>query len=321
METIAYVLEKAKQAKARVYPVAAITKGQKGGELCNYSALKAAGAVAVSDDGRPVENAAVMQAAMEQCFALGLPVISHCEDLDIIAGGIMHKGAVSRQLGVKGMDRSSEDSVTAREIALAEATGTQIHIAHVSTKGSVGIIRSAKQRGVQVTCESAPHYMLLTDKELLRRDANWRMNPPLREEEDCQAVIDGFADGTIDAMITDHAPHTQEEKAVFETAPNGIIGLETSFAAACTALVASGRISLEKLIALMSVNPRRILALPGGHIALGEPADLVLLDPQEKWVFTKADIGSKACNTPFLGTEFTGRVRCTILEGSITHQL
>ena len=255
------------------------------------------------------------------CYKLDLPVVSHCEDLDIIAGGIINKGAVSEALGVKGMDRTSEDTITAREVTLAESTGTRIHICHVSTETSVALIRDAKKRGVQVTCESAPHYMLLTDKELLRRDANWRMNPPLREQRDCEAIIEGFCDGTIDAMITDHAPHSPEEKADFEKAPNGIIGLETSFAASCTALVASGRMSLARLIEVMSVNPCRILSIPGGEIRVGGPADLVLLAPEERWTFTEADIGSKSRNTPFLGTEFTGRVHCTIKGGEITWQL
>lgn len=320
-ETIRYILEKAEHAKARVYPVCTITRGMKGTELSDFAALKAAGAVAASDDGRPVANAAVMQAGMQACYGLDLPVVSHCEDLDIIDGGIINKGAVSEALGVKGMDRTSEDTITAREVTLAESTGTRIHICHVSTETSVALIRDAKKRGVQVTCESAPHYMLLTDKELLRQDANWRMNPPLREQRDCEAIIQGFCDGTIDAMITDHAPHAPEEKADFEKAPNGIIGLETSFAASCTALVATGKMSLSRLIEVMSVNPCRILSIPGGDIKVGGPADLVLLDPEERWTFTEEDIGSKSRNTPFLGTEFTGRVRCTIKGGEITWQL
>ena len=320
-ETVRYILEKAKDAKERVYPVCTITRGMKGEELSDYAALKAAGAVAASDDGKPVANAAVMQAGMEACYRVGLPVVSHCEDLDIIAGGIINKGAVSEQLGVRGMDRTSEDTITAREVALAESTGTRIHICHVSTRTSVALIRDAKKRGVQVTCESAPHYMLLTDRELLRRDANWRMNPPLREEADCEAIVEGFCDGTIDALITDHAPHSPEEKANCEKAPNGIIGLETSFAASCTALVASGKMSLARLIELMSVNPCRILSIPGGTIREGGAADLVLLDPSERWTFTEADIGSKARNTPFLGTTFTGRVRATLKGGEITWQV
>ena len=319
-ETVRYIVEKAAAAKARVYPVCTITRGMAGKELSDFAALKAAGAVAASDDGRPVANAAVMQAAMEACYALDLPVVSHCEDLDIISGGILNKGAVSEALGVRGMDRTSEDTITAREVALAESTGTRIHICHVSTRTSVALIRDAKRRGVQVTCESAPHYMLLTDRELLRRDANWRMNPPLREQADCEAIVEGFCDGTIDAVITDHAPHAAAEKADFEKAPNGIIGLETSFAGACTALVATGKLSLGRLIELMSTATCRILSLPGGHIAAGGPADLCLLDPEEKWTFTERHIGSKSRNTPFLGTEFTGRVRLTICRGAVTFE-
>ena len=319
-QSLTQLLERAKAADARIYPVAAITRGQQGAELCDYPALQAAGAVAISDDGRPVKNAAIMEEAMKQAYALHLPVISHCEDLDIIDGGIIHKGSVSEELGVKGMDRASEDSVTAREIALAAATGTAIHIAHVSTQGSVALIRDAKRRGVQVTCETAPHYMLLTHEELRRRDANWRMNPPLREREDCQAIVEGVRDGTIDAIITDHAPHAPQEKADFLKAPNGIIGLETSFAASCTALVKTGVISLSRLVELMAVAPRRILNLPGESLRVGQPADITIFDPGEEWTFTLEDIRSKSRNTPFLGMTFTGKVKYTLLEGRITYQ-
>lgn len=315
---IRYILEKAATADARVYPVATITKGMKGEALSDYEALMAAGAVAVSDDGRPVANARIMEEGLVEAYETGLPVISHCEDLDIINGGILHKGAVSQELGVPGMDRASEDSITAREIVLAEATGTAIHIAHVSTRGSIALIRDAKSRGVQVTCETAPHYLLLTDKELLRRDANWRMNPPLREEADCRAVLAGVVDGTIDALITDHAPHAVEEKADFLKAPNGIIGLETSFAASHTALVKTGAISLLRLVDLMSTTPARLLRLPGGTLRVGSAGDIVLFDPREEWVFTEGDIHSKSRNTPFLGTTFTGRVHTTILGGRVT---
>ena len=236
-EVLSYILERAKQADARVYPIASITTGMKGEQLNDIAALHATGAVAVSDDGRPVENGGMMLKALRRAYDAGVPVISHCEDLTIIDGGIINEGEVSRRLGVKGMDRASEDSITAREIVLAESSGTAIHIAHVSTKGSVQLIREAKARGVKVTCETAPHYMMMTDRLLESRDANFRMNPPLREEEDCQAVIEGIFDGTIDAIVTDHAPHAAEEKEDFLKAPNGIVGLETSFDAACTVLV------------------------------------------------------------------------------------
>jgi len=219
-----------------------------------------------------------------------------------------------------GMHRASEDSITAREIALAEATGTAIHIAHVSTAGSAAVIRDAKKRGVRVTCETAPHYLLLTHEELLRQDANWRMNPPLREESDRLAMLEAVADGTIDAIITDHAPHAPEEKADFRKAPNGIIGLETSFAASCTALVKSGRISLSRLVELMSTNPCKLLGLPGGSLKVGEAADIVLFDPNREWTFTEEAIRSKSKNTPFIGTVFTGKVMATLLGGRMTYR-
>lgn len=319
-EVIRYILEKAAEADARVYPIADITKGQSGGELCDFTALKEAGAVGISDDGHPVKNAKLMLEGIRAGKEFGLLPISHCEDMDIIGKGIIHKGRVSDQLGVPGMDRASEDSITAREIALAASIDCPIHIAHVSTKGSVALIRDAKARGVKVTCETAPHYTMLTHEALLKRDANWRMNPPLREEEDRLAIIEGLRDGTIDAIITDHAPHAPEEKANFESAPNGIIGLETSFAASHTSLVKTGVISLMRLIQLMSTTPARLLGVPGGSLQVGERADITLIDPAQEWTFTQADIRSKSRNTPFLGTTFTGKIKYTLLGGRITYR-
>ena len=318
-ETIKYILDKAKDAKARVYPIASITKGMKGEEMNDFEALYKAGAIAVSDDGRPVENAAMQQKAMETAEKLNIPIISHCEDLKIINGGIINKGEVSEKLGIKGMDRTSEDSITAREIAIAEGTDTSIHIAHVSTWGSVGIIRDAKARGVKVTCETAPHYMIFTDKELLKENANFRMSPPLRTEKDRQAVIRGIADGTFDMIATDHAPHAPEEKSDFKKAPNGIIGLETSFAAAYTALVKEKVISVNRLVELMSTNPAKMLRVKGGNLTIGETADIVIFK-DEKWTFTEDKIHSKSKNSPFIGMEFDGKVKYTILNGNITYK-
>ncbi len=282
-EIIRYILEKAAGAKARVYPVAAITSGLSGEKLTDMKALKAAGAKAVSDDGRPVSSARMMREGMEQAEEAGLLTISHCEDLELIHGGIMHLGSVSRELGVPGMDRASEDAVTARELALSESSGARIHIAHVSTAGAAAFIRSAKARGVRVTCETAPHYLMLSHELLRKRDADYRMNPPLREESDIEAMKAAVADGTIDCIVTDHAPHAAEEKADFTAAPNGVVGLETSFAAAYTALVKTGLIPLSRLVELMSVNPANILGIPGGHIRAGDPADLVLIDLEKNW--------------------------------------
>ncbi|MEG1964967.1 MAG: dihydroorotase [Oscillospiraceae bacterium] len=317
VETIKYILDKAKTAKARVYPIACITKGMQGEELCDYSQLIKAGAVGISDDGRPVENAAKMQSAMEIAYKNHFPIISHCEDLNIINGGIINKGEVSEKLGVKGMDRTSEDSITAREIAIAAATDTAIHIAHVSTKGSVALIRDAKARGVKVTCETAPHYMIFTDKELLKQNANYRMSPPLREEEDRLAIIEGVRDGTFDMISTDHAPHSKEEKSDFFKAPNGIIGLETSFAACYTALVAAKIISLERLITMMSVNPAKLLNVSGGSLEVGQRADVTIFN-DDKWVVTEENLHSKSKNSPFIGMELTGMVHYTIMNGNIT---
>lgn len=314
-EVLSYILDKAKDADARVYPIASITKGMLGQELNDIAALHACGAVAVSDDGRPVENGGMMLKALKEAYKAGVPVISHCEDLTIIDGGIINEGRISKELGVKGMDRASEDSITAREIVFAESSDTAIHIAHVSTKGSVQLIREAKARGVKVTCETAPHYMMMTDELLLSYNANFRMNPPLREQEDCEAIVEGVLDGTIDAIVTDHAPHAAEEKANFLKAPNGIVGLETSFAAACTVLVHQCGMSLLDLVKLMSTNPANLLRLPGGTLREGSLADIVLFDPDRSWTVDAEKLHSKSKNTPFDGLELTGRVVRTILGG------
>lgn len=320
-EVLSYILDKAKDADARVYPIASITKGMLGQELNDIAALHACGAVAVSDDGRPVENGGMMLKALKEAYKAGVPVISHCEDLTIIDGGIINEGRISKELGVKGMDRASEDSITAREIVLAESSDTAIHIAHVSTKGSVQLIREAKARGVKVTCETAPHYMMMTDELLLSYNANFRMNPPLREQEDCEAIVEGVLDGTIDAIVTDHAPHAAEEKANFLKAPNGIVGLETSFAAACTVLVHQCGMSLLDLVKLMSTNPANLLRLPGGTLREGSFADIVLFDPDRSWTVDAEKLHSKSKNTPFDGLELTGRVVRTILGGKTVFEL
>ena len=319
-EVLRYILEKAADAKAKVYPVAAITNGMKGEALTDMAALKEAGAVAVSDDGKPVPSARLMMEGMLRAEQNGLLTISHCEDLDLIHGGIMHKGSVSEELGVPGMDRASEDAVTAREIALADSAGTRIHIAHVSTAGAADFIRSAKKRGVRVTCETAPHYFLLTHELLRKQDADYRMNPPLREESDAAAMREAVIDGTIDCIVTDHAPHAREEKADFRKAPNGVVGLETSFAASYTGLVKSGLIPLSRLIELMSVNPARILGIPGGHIRAGEPADLAIADLEKTWTVEPDRLHSKSKNTVFKGMQFTGKIICTLKDGEIVYR-
>lgn len=320
-EIIRYIRGKAEGTGVDVYPVGCITGGMSGNGLCDYEALKAAGCICISDDGRPVENAEMMRKALELSKSNGLLVASHCEDLSIINGGIMNKGEVSEQLGVKGMDRASEDYITAREMILASSVGARIHICHVSTEGSAAMIRFAKSRGVRVTCETAPHYFMLTDELLKKRDADYRMNPPLRTPGDVRAIIDAIKDGTIDCIITDHAPHAAEEKAVFETAPNGVVGLETSLAATLTALYHTGEITLKKVAELMCVNPRKILGLEVPAIKPGKPADLVIADINRKWTVEPEKLHSKSHNTVFKGMTLTGKPLVTISKGEIRYEI
>ena len=317
--TIRYIIDKSKDTGVEVYPVGCITGGMCGNGLCDYDALKAAGCICISDDGRPVENAEQMRQALELSNKNGLLVASHCEDLNIINGGIINKGETSAKLGVKGMDRASEDYITAREMILASSVNARIHICHVSTEGSAAMIRFAKSRGVKVTCETAPHYFMLTDKLLEKRDADYRMSPPLRTPEDVRAIIDAIKDGTIDCIITDHAPHTAEEKADFEKAPNGVVGLETSLAATLTALYHTGEITLNNVVELMSANPRKILGLEVPSIREGSAADLVIADINRKWTVDPDKLHSKSHNTVFKGMTLTGKALVTISKGIIRY--
>lgn len=314
-ETVRYILNKAKGASARVYVAASITKGLKSEEGTDFEELSKAGAVAMTDDGRPVENTAMLINAMIRAPRNNMTVVAHCESLPIANGGIMNEGEVSRALKVRGIPDSAEDCGTMREIAYADAFGTPIHICHVSTKNSVRLIREAKKRGVMVTCETAPHYFTLTENELLKRDADYRMNPPLRREEDRLEIIAGLADGTIDAIATDHAPHTPEEKSDFETAPNGAIGMETSLSAGITALVKTNKLTLSELIDKMSTTPAKILGLNAGTLKVGAPADIVLFDPDEAYTVNPDKLHGKSKNTPFKGMTLTGRVKMTLLGG------
>lgn len=318
VETVRYICDKAAQTGVDVHPVGCITNGLKGETLCDYSALQNAGICAVSDDGRPVACAETMREALLQAYQRNLPVISHCEDLSIIQGGIVNRGLASETLGVKGMDRASEDYITAREIILAASTNTKIHIAHVSTQGSVEIIRQAKAHGVKVTCETCPHYFLMTEEAVLSRDADYRMNPPLRTEADRKAVLEGILDGTIDCIVTDHAPHAPEEKADFEHAPNGVIGMETSFAASLK-LVHAGLLTLPELVARMADNPRQILGLPKVQIAVGESANLTLVDLQYSWTVDPMKMHSKAKNVIWKGKTLQGKPIWTITDGMIRY--
>ncbi len=319
-DTVKYILERGAQTGINVYTSACITKGMQSGELCDFEELKKAGVFCITDDGKPVENAELMRQALEMSVENGLCVSSHCEDLKIINGGIINKGEVSKALGVKGMDRASEDYITAREIALAASCGAHVHICHVSTRGSVNIIRAAKRDGVNVTCETAPHYFMYTDEKLYSRDADYRMSPPLRTEDDRQAIEEALLDGTIDAIITDHAPHEAEKKADFETAPNGVVGLETSLAAGLTHFVRSGKMTVAELVKLMAVNPRHILGLPEVKIAEGESAELCIFDPEMKWTVEPAKLHSRSKNTVFKGETFTGRTVYTICGGKLVYE-
>ncbi len=316
-ETIRYIVEKARQAKIKVYPVGCITKGLNGEELCDFAELRKAGAVAVSDDGRPVKNARIMGEAMIKAHYAGLRVISHCEDLDIINGGIINAGKISRELGVKGMSRSSENIITGREIQLANDLEMPIHIAHVSTKEVVTLLRTAVKHGVMVTSETAPHYFTLTEEKLLSRDADYRMNPPLRCEDDVKAITEAVVDGTIDCIVTDHAPHAAEEKADFEKAPNGVVGLETSLAATLTQLYHTGRMSLMKIVRMMCETPRRLLGIEGGSLEEGNSADIAIVDLNEEWTVVPEKLHSKSKNTCFKGMTLKGKVKYTIVNGNV----
>ena len=316
-ETIRYIVEKAKNAKIKVYPVGCITKGLKGEELCDFEELKEAGAVAVSDDGRPVKNARIMGEGMIKAHYAGLRVISHCEDLDIINGGIINAGKIARELGVKGMSRSSENIITGREIQLANDLEMPIHIAHVSTKEVVMLLRDAVRRGVMVTSETAPHYFTLTEDKLLSRDADYRMNPPLRCDEDVKAITEAVIDGTIDCIVTDHAPHAAEEKADFEKAPNGVVGLETSLAVTLTQLYHTGRMNLMKIVRMMCETPRRLLGIEGGSLEPGNVADIAIVDLNKEWTVDPEKLHSKSKNTCFKGMTFKGKVKYTIVNGKI----
>ena len=319
-EVVRYVREKAKDAKARVYVAASITKGLQSKEPTDLAELKEAGAVGLSDDGRPVVNTAFLRSAMKRAPQYGMTVVAHCEDLFLAEGGKINEGEISAQLGVKGIPAAAEDCGTAREIALAAAEDAPIHICHVSTATSVALIRDAKRRGVKVTAETAPHYFSLTEKELLRRDADYRMNPPLRTEKDVQAIIEGLRDGTLDAIATDHAPHTPAEKADFEKAPNGSVGMESSLAVGITYLVKTGILTFDELVEKMSVNPARILGIDAGTLRVGANADIALVDLNEEWTVDPDKLHGKSKNTPFKGMTLTGKVKKTILGGKIVFE-
>lgn len=315
---VQYILRRAAQVgRCRVYVAAAVTKGLAGADICEYDLLKRAGAVALSDDGRWVTNSRTMRSALEYAGVLGLPVISHCEDSFLAGGAQMNEGYTSTRLGLRGAPAVSEEIAVSRDLMLAELTGARLHVAHVSTRGAVELVRRAKKRGVRVSAEATPHHLTLSETLLEGYDRNLKVNPPLRTAEDIAALREGLADGTIDCIATDHAPHTEIDKQVeFDLAPPGMIGLETAFAQLHTELVLGGVFELIDLLTLMTAAPAGVLALPGGTIAPGAKADLALIDPARAWKPSRDTLRSRSCNTPLLGKELTGRVAGIFLEGS-----
>ncbi|MHB8707637.1 MAG: dihydroorotase [Desulfuromonadales bacterium] len=316
-----YIINKAKtEGFCNVFPVGTITQGMNGERMSEMGELKETGCVAVSDDGKPVKNAELMRRALQYAKGMGLLVISHAEELDLVGEGTMNEGFTSTELGLKGIPRVAEDIATAREVMLAEYTGAPVHIAHVSTLGAVRIIREAKTRGVQVTCETAPHYFTLTDDAVRGYNTNAKMNPPLREADDVAAIKAGLKDGTIDCIATDHAPHHLDDKDVeFNEAMNGIVGLETSLPLSL-GLVAEGVLSLEQMVEKMSVNPSKILGLGRGTLQAGAPADITVIDPQLQWTVTAEGLQSKSKNSPFLGRQMQGGARYTVVGGKVQFQ-
>ena len=321
-EIITYILEKAKNAKARVLPVAAITKGLAGQELTDMEALKKAGACAFSDDGVPVATAALMAEAMREASKLNVPIFAHTEDQSLSKGGKINEGKVSRELGVPGIPNAAEDVGTARELALLMTApkNTRLHICHVSTAGSVALIADAKRRGLSVTAETGPHYFMLNDEMLRTKDADYRMNPPLRTKADQEAVLKALVDGTLDVIATDHAPHTPLEKSDFLNAPNGVIGMETSFSAAYTALVLTGLMTVSELIYRMSTLPAKILGRDLGTLRVGAPADLILIDEHETWVVDPEHLHGKSKNAVFKGRKLQSRIKMTVYNGEIVFE-
>jgi dihydroorotase len=315
------VRQSIRAAKARVFPIGCISVGQKGQQLAEFGEMVGAGAVAVSDDGKPVVSSQLMRTALEYAQTFGIPVADHCEDPTLAAGGAMHEGLVATRLGLKGIPRAAEEIMVARDIILSELTGGHVHLCHMSTKGSVELIRRAKEKGLKVTAEATPHHFSLTHDACEGYNTNAKMNPPLREEEDREAIRQGLKDGTIDCIATDHAPHHYDTKQrEFDDAPNGIIGLETAIGVGIRELVAPGLVSLPQLITLMSTVPARIFHLPGGTLTVGAPADLVLIDPEVQWIVRAEDLLSKSANSPYLGQTLVGRADLTVVGGKIVHQ-
>lgn len=316
---VSYIVRRGKEVGlCKVRPIGAMTVGEKGEQLAEMGKMKDAGAVAFSDDGRPVSDSRILRLAMEYAAGFGMLTLSHCEDKALVDGGVVNEGFNSTLAGLKGSSRAAEEIDIARVIILAETLGLRAHVCHVSTRGGVQLLREAKRRGVRVTAETCPHYFTLTDDAVTGFDANTKVNPPLREQGDVDAIKAGLADGTLDCIVTDHAPHHADEKNVeYNLAAFGISGIETSFSLSYTALVRGGVLTLEQLAEKMSAVPARILGLEGGALKEGAVADLMLADLSEKYVIDPAEFRSKGKNTPFKGQEVYGRVKATIVDGAV----
>ena len=321
VETLKKIIDEAKRVNlCNVLPYASVSKGEKGEELVNFEELKNAGAIAFSDDGMPVVNSRMMRQAMIEADKLGTFVASHCEEKSVSAGAI-NVGEVADKLGVQGVLPEAEEIMAAREIVISETNNVRGHICHISTKTSKDMIRDAKKRGVKISCETCPHYFTFTVDEVLKSGTNAKMNPPLREEKDRQAIIEGLKEGTIDCIITDHAPHSEEEKnQELSKAPNGIIGFETALPAEIMNLVDAGYISYLDLVKLTSYNPAKLLKTDRGTIEVGKVADITIFDPNEEYVYTKEMIVSKSKNSPFIGKKLKGKVKYTIVSGRIVYE-
>ena len=317
-----FMLERAKAAgNAHLYPIGAITKRSEGKELAEIGDLRRAGCVAISDDGKPVMNSLVMRRAMEYARAFDVPVVHHCEDLHLSEGGCMNEGVISTELGLPGIPSAAEDVMVARNVSLAELTGARLHLAHISTAGSVRMVREAKARGLKVTAEACPHHFTLTEEVTRGYNTHAKMNPPLRTSADVQAIKDGLRDGTIDVIATDHAPHaTQEKQQEFTEAPFGIVGLETALSLTL-ALVEEGVLTLESAIDKLSTAPAKAFSLNAGTLAVGAPADVAIVDPDRQWEVDPSRFRSKSRNTPFAGWTVKGRVTTTIVSGRVVYEL